>query len=182
VLPIAAPLWTLETMTQTEAARNPLLAQLRWVHDMVRRDLATVRDLAREAAGGAPAPGIQDGLRGLRTRGGLFQLRVNCLRYCQFVHEHHTNEDVALFPAVRRSAPRLGATVDRLEADHRAVADLLDEIEATARGLDDGDGDARARLVEALEALSARLLEHLEFEEEALAPVLATWTAWPFHG
>ncbi len=167
-------------MTSTQAAQNPLLAQLRWVHDMVRRDLAAVRELAGEVAGGAPAPRVTDGLHGLRTRGGLFQLRVNCLRYCRFVHEHHTNEDVALFPAVRRSAPRLGATVDRLEADHRVVAGLLDEIERTARGLD-GDG-ARARLVAALETLSAHLLEHLAFEEEALAPVLATWTAWPEHG
>ncbi|WP_327008819.1 hemerythrin domain-containing protein [Dactylosporangium sp. NBC_01737] len=169
-------------MTQTQAGQNPLLAQLQWVHDMVRRDLAAVRDLAREAARGAPAPGIQEGLLGLRTRGGLFQLRVNCLRYCAFVHEHHTNEDVALFPAVRRSAPQLGATVDRLEADHRVVAGLLDEIEATARTLDGDDTAARTRLVDALETLSAHLLEHLAFEEQALAPVLASWKAWPFHG
>jgi hemerythrin HHE cation binding domain-containing protein len=169
-------------MTQTQAAHNPLLAQLQWVHDMVRRDLAAVRALARDVTGGAPAPAIQDGLLGLRTRGGLFQLRVNCLRYCAFVHEHHTNEDVALFPAVRRSAPHLGATVDRLESDHRVVAGLLDEIEATARGLDGDDTAARARLVQALDTLSAHLLEHLAFEEQALAPVLASWKSWPFHG
>lgn len=169
-------------MTSTQAAPNPLLAQLRWVHDMLRRDLAAVRELAGEVARGAPAAGIQEGLHGLRTRGGLFQLRVNCLRYCHFVHEHHTNEDVALFPAVRRSAPRLGATVDRLEADHRVVAGLLDEIELTARVLEGGDAAARTRLVEALETLSSHLLEHLAFEEEALAPVLASWTAWPSHG
>ena len=106
---------------------------------------------------------------------------MNCLRYCAFVHEHHTNEDVALFPAVRRSAPQLGATVDRLESDHRVVAGLLDEIEAAARDLD-GAAAARGRLVEALGTLSAHLLEHLAFEEEALAPVLASWKAWPFHG
>ncbi|MDG6102156.1 hemerythrin domain-containing protein [Dactylosporangium aurantiacum] len=167
-------------MTQTQAAHNPLLAELRWVHDMVRRDLATVRRLAADAARGAPAPAIEEGLRGLRTQGGLFQLRVNCLRYCRFVHEHHTNEDVALFPAVRRAAPQLAATVDRLEADHRAVAGLLDEIEAAAGDL--AAAGARTRLVEALDTLSAHLLAHLAFEEEALAPVLATWTAWPFHG
>jgi hypothetical protein len=169
-------------MTQTQAAHNPLLAQLQWVHDMVRRDLAAVRELAREVSRGAPASGIQEGVRGLQTRGGLFQLRVNCLRYCAFVHEHHTNEDVALFPAVRRSAPQLNATVDRLEADHRVVGGLLDEIEATARVLDGDDTAARTRLVEALETLSAHLLEHLAFEEKALAPVLASWKTWPFHG
>jgi hypothetical protein len=36
--------------------------------------------------------------------------------------------------------------------------------------------------VGALEELSAQLLEHLAFEEEALAPVLANWGMWPFYG
>ena len=46
------------------------------------------------------------------------------------MHTHHTIEDVALFPAIRHSKPELGSVVDRLEADHRKVLHLLDEIEA----------------------------------------------------
>jgi len=168
-------------MTELEVTpESPLLQELRGVHDMLRRDLAAVRQLAAAAAEGAAAPDIRAGLHRLQSRGPLFQLRVNCLSYCQTLHSHHGREDVGLFPAVRRSAPELGRTVDRLEADHRLVSDLLDDIEKTAHTLDDAASPAdRARLVEALDTLSAHLLEHLDVEEEALAPVLRSWQSWP---
>src|SRR6478672_5443696 len=107
-----------------------LIRQLRWVHDMLRRDLAAVRDLATRVAGGAGTAEVRADLRGLQSRSLLFQLRANCLGYCQIVHLHHGHEDAVLFPAVRRAAPHLADTVDRLEADHRAVSALLDQIES----------------------------------------------------
>jgi hypothetical protein len=165
-------------MTQTD---NPLLAELRWVHGMLRRDLGTIRELAAAAAGGAPAADLRDGLARLQARGPLFQLRVNCLRYCALVHAHHHGEGIMLFPAVRRAAPELGPVVDRLEADHRVVSDLLDEVSATAHELaGDDDPALRARLVDALRALSDTLLEHLDLEETSLGPVLQQWRHWPF--
>lgn len=140
---------------------------------MLRRDLATVRRLAAATGAGEPAGGIRAGLRELQSRGPLFQLRVNCLSYCQFVHGHHGNEDAGMFPALRRMAPELGTTIDKLEADHRVISDLLDQVEGAARNLGDGrDAALRGRLVEALDTLSDRLLAHLAFEEEALGPVL----------
>lgn len=158
-----------------------LLDELKWVHSLLRRDLQTCQSLARSVAGGASAAEVQDELSALRAASPLFQLRINCLQYCRFVHGHHGAEDVALFPAVRRADSRLSSVVDRLEADHREVSGLLDDVEASARLLDDGDAVAeRQKLTESLEDLSTRLLEHLAFEEESLAPVLATWHRWPF--
>lgn len=164
-------------MTATPEVTNPLLRELKWVHDMLRRDLRTCRALADAASAGAPAARLRDELGRLASRGPLFQLKVNCLGYCRLVHAHHGGEDAALFPAVRRGAPQLGAVVDRLEADHRIVSDLLDEVEAAASQLD--DAGARTRLVDALTELSAQLLDHLDREEEVLAPVLLTWAHWP---
>jgi hypothetical protein len=159
---------------------DPLLEELRQVHDMLRFDLATCRRLASAAVDGTPDSVVRDGLERLQTRSLLFQLRLNCLSYCQLVHAHHGREDVGLFPAVRRSAPHLGSAVDRLEADHRAVSMLLDEVETSADDLaHDGAEAARARLSSALLLLSDHLLEHLEYEEETLAPVLRTWDGWP---
>jgi hypothetical protein len=159
--------------------RQPsLFAELRQVHDMLRRDLAAVRKVAAAAAGGRPVPEIRGDLRAMHTRSLLFQLKAGCLGYCQLVHSHHGGEDDRLFPVIRRAAPHLAATIDRLKADHRVVADLLDQVEGAARSLGD-DADARTRLVDALGALSAHLHEHLAFEEQALEPVLATWTRWP---
>lgn len=149
---------------------------------MLRRDLATVRRIADEAATGASAARLQEGVRRLQSNGPLFQLKANCLSYCQVVHHHHHLESALLFPAVRRSAPHLKETVDRLEADHRLVSELLDQVEGAARALGGDDAAVRGKLVEALRTLSEHLLAHLKFEEESLAPVLATWRRWPFHG
>jgi len=162
---------------QYGARSQGLAAQLRWVHDLLRRDLAAVRELAGRVTEGASPQEVAAGLRDLQSRGPLFQLRVNCLSYCQILHSHHWHEDLMLFPAVRRLAPQLSDTVDRLEADHRVVSTLLDTITELAEDLD--RDAARHALVDALTTLSAHLLEHLEFEEESLGPLLASWVDWP---
>jgi len=167
-------------MTQPSSLDNPLLAELQWVHNMLRRDLAVIRELADAAADGAPSRQIQAGVQDLQSRGPLFQLKVNCLNYCQLVHHHHRAEDAMLFPAVRQSAPHLSAVVDKLEADHLAVSDLLRQVEDHALQLSDVEAEVRLSLVFALRSLSDYLLEHLEFEEANLAPVLASWQSWPF--
>src|ERR1017187_4699247 len=65
---------------------DAMAAELRWVHDMIRRDLAMVRQLAANVAAGLPAEQAQDGIRSLAADGPLWQLKVNCLQYCRFVH------------------------------------------------------------------------------------------------
>jgi hypothetical protein len=163
------------------ASDNPLLAELKAVHGMLRRDLAACRKLAAAAAGGAPIAQLRSGIRQLQTRGPLFQLKANCLRHCHTVHAHHEGEDAGLFPLVRRAAPQLRSTIDKLRADHRVVSDLLDQVEGVARTLENS-GDSRARLVDALNALSTHLLAHLDFEEKALGPVLLTMRPRPGRG
>jgi iron-sulfur cluster repair protein YtfE (RIC family) len=162
---------------QDGARSTGLLTQLRWVHDMLRRDLATVRQLAARVADGASPQEVEVGLRTLQSQGPLFQLRVDCLSYCQILHSHHWHEDLMLFPAVRRLAPQLSDTVDQLEADHRVVSTLLDTITELAQDL--VREETRRALVDALTNLSAHLLQHLEFEEESLGPLLASWHEWP---
>jgi hypothetical protein len=157
-----------------------LLAELKWVHGHIRHDLAVCRELAEEVAAGAAPAAVEQRIAELKTAGPLWQLRANCLQYCRFVHLHHRLEDVRIFPAIRASDPALGPTVDRLESDHRQVGDRLDEIEAAVEALGErDDADSRRRVAAALGALSDLLLEHLAFEEEALAPVLRGWPAWP---
>jgi hypothetical protein len=173
--------WSTE-LVSSEQPRNLLLEELQWVHGMLRRDLEACRQLASSIEEGAASTDVQVRLREMQSRSPLFQLRVNCMRYCRFVHAHHGAEDAMLFPSVRRSAPHLAQVVDRLESDHRKVADLLDAIEVTATDLGGaGDSAIRARLVGALGDLSTLLLEHLAFEEASLGPVLAGWQHWPFY-
>jgi hypothetical protein len=168
------------------AARPPssrgeaMVTELRWVHDMIRQDLRTIRQLAAAAAAGVAAEEIQAGIRSLAAGGPLWQLKINCLQYCRFVHSHHHAESVMLFPALRRANPSLNPVVDKLEADHASVSGLLDAVESAARELSDGtEPAARDRLTYALQQLSTDLLAHLQYEEDHISDTLRALPAWP---
>lgn len=158
---------------------GPLLHELKWVHSHIRRDLATVNELSRRATEGEDAAAIRDGIAELKTNGPLWQLRFNCLNYCRFVHSHHNLEDAALFPALRDRDEALNPVIDRLEADHRTVSDLLDEVEEAANGPLEQEGEVRERLASALHRLAGHLLEHLDYEEKAIGPALNEMEGWP---
>jgi hemerythrin superfamily protein len=148
-----------------------MFEELLWVHSMIRRDLELVEKLAADVGEGLPGEAVREALGELKTNGPLWQLKVNCLRYCRFVHAHHGAEDRLLFPALRAADASIGPLVDRLEADHARVSDLLDAIEAAARALTEADGGAaRPRVVDGLRDLHGHLLEHLDYEELHAGP------------
>jgi hypothetical protein len=157
-----------------------LVEELLWVHGIVRRDLATVRQLADEVLAGATPERVKAEIASLESQSPLWKMRVNCLYYCRLVHHHHTLEDRLLFPALRRSDPTLGPVVDRLESDHRRVAEFCDEVGAAADALVAEHGRAgRQRVVDALNGLAEFLLAHLAYEEESITPTLRGWERWP---
>ncbi|MGN6378843.1 MAG: hemerythrin domain-containing protein [Gaiellales bacterium] len=157
-----------------------LFDELLWVHSMVRRDLAIVRDLAERVDDGLDPQQLRAELDALETTGPLWQLRAHCLHYCRFVHTHHRIEDIALFPALRRTDPGLERVIDRLQADHRRVSDLLDGVEAAARELTAEDGpESRRRVAAGLRELETHLLAHLALEEESVGPAIRRWEDMP---
>lgn len=165
------------------AATEPgahLLEELKWVHTAIRHDLGVLTRLAGEVADGKPPAEVEATIRELQRGGPLWQLGVNCLRWCRFVEGHHQGEDVRIFPAIRAQEPGLAEVVDRLEADHREVARHLGEIEVASAALQRVDDAAtRQRLVDELQAVTRTLLDHLAREEEAVSPVVLGWSRWP---
>lgn len=161
-----------EAAPETERGRA-LFEELLWVHGMLRRDLETVQRLATEVLEGKPAGELQAEISELQTNGPLWRLKVNCLHYCRFVEGHHGLEDAAVFPWLRRANPAIAPAVERLEAEHRQVAGLLDEVEASASSLGDADAEEpRRRVSDSLTALGGLLLAHLAFEEEQIGPTI----------
>jgi hypothetical protein len=173
--------WDGEASTPpAERPGDHLVRELLWVHGLIRRDLQTLRDLAERVVAGASPEEVRAEIGSLQTNSPLWKLRVNCLYYCRFVHTHHTLEDWALFPALRRSSPALGPVVDKLEADHRQVSGHLDDVEAAADDLVQEDTPTgRRRMVEALNAVALYLLAHLDYEEQAITPTLREMAGWP---
>jgi hypothetical protein len=171
-------------MTSRSSGEKPfgvmMHRQLKLIHTMLRGDLEVCRRLAVEVASGAPAAGITEQITALQTRSPIWTLQMNCLYHCRVVHAHHGLEDADMFPALRRSNPALSAVVDKLEADHRAISDLLDDVEQSARDLDDTAANpARHQLVTALGRLETDLLAHLALEEESIAATMRSWEQWP---
>jgi len=159
-------------IAETERGRA-LFEELLWVHSVIRQDLDTVEQLAVSVSDGLVGEAVEEALGELKTNGPLWRLRINCLRYCRHVHQHHGAEDALLFPVLRASDPSIGPVVDRLEADHRRVSDLLDVVEAAARALTESDADdARPRVVAGLRELHLHLLEHLDYEELNAGPAI----------
>lgn len=154
--------------------------QLKLIHQMLRNDLTVCRELAADVAAGASSDAVRERIAEMRESSPLSALQVNCLYHCRVVHMHHGIEDADMFPALRRSNPDLGVVVDRLESDHRAISTLLDQVESSARDLDDtSTNDARHQLVTALRNLATHLLEHLAYEEENIAATMRSWERWP---
>jgi hemerythrin-like domain-containing protein len=88
------------------------------------------------------------------------------------VTTHHSIEDQALFPRLRRADPRLVPVVDRLEQEHRTIHDVLDGVDPALVALVDGSGDI-ADLRRAVDLLDDTLLSHLSYEERELVEPLA---------
>ena len=174
----------MSAMLPTEGRSSPpsqgMFRELLSIHSLLRRDLQTVRRLADEARDGLSPHAILAEVRNLATNSPLWRLKFGCLHYCRFVHTHHTIEDAAVFPMVRKRDPSLNRVVDRLEEDHLTVHHITERIAAVADGVvTDASGASRAQLVEALTELEEHLLAHLALEEESLGPLLSTWDRWP---
>lgn len=120
------------------------------VHDAFRRELGLLR---QEMARQGPLLGAQ--------------LRVNCLTFCHGLHNHHTGEDLGLFPMVAARSPEAEGALVRLKEEHERIAGLIEELRAV---VDVGDTEsARAEV----ERLTAELEAHLTYEEEQLIPLLS---------
>ncbi len=166
-----------------EGTPNPngeeLVAELAWVHGIIRDNLAAIKTLTGEVIGGALPDEVRAQVEELSATNIVWTLRSGCLRYCALVHMHHGGEDSHFFPGLQRVNPELRPVIDKLESDHVAISGHLDSVESAARRFS-GDEAGRVALAEALAGLSEHLLTHLNYEEENLNPTLRRLPGWPF--
>ena len=91
-----------------------------------------------------------------------------------FLHAHHRSEDEGLYPLVRDRDPAASALLDAMDADHRAVASAIADVEAAATTESTGEVSHADLLILALTNLSRVLLPHLEREEDEMMPVVSS--------
>ena len=90
------------------------------------------------------------------------------------LHEHHTVEDEIFFPALLERVPVFDSQVDRIDAEHNHLEDVLVETRARLGRLGDPGVDWPAAVAEASE-ITAELRDlldvHLGFEDADVLPL-----------
>ncbi len=130
------------------APAGPNSKHLKDIHDHLRAELAQVRDIVEQVRGGHLHVGAaRSAINTMTMRQNNWTLGAYCASYCRVVTAHHTLEDRSVFPHLRAVDPALGPVVDRLEAEHVIVHELVDRLDRALVGLvgDEGYGECGAR-------------------------------------
>nr|WP_240188698.1 hemerythrin domain-containing protein [Nakamurella flavida] len=143
------------------------------VHDHLRAELLQVQALvAQVVVGTLDAGAARSAVNAMTLRQNNWTLGTYCQSYCRVVTLHHTLEDQAMLPHLRRADPRLRPVVDRLQQEHLVIHEVLEGVDQALVALVTGP-DGIAALQGAVDLLSDTLLSHLSYEERELVEPLA---------
>lgn len=148
----------MRTTTEPDAPADTRMMSI--VHQALRRDLQRA-----EVA-------LNDSTRPPRRQQDAIARHLQWMM--SFLHAHHSAEDEGLYPLVRERDPAAAELLDAMDADHRAVASAIAQVEAAATLGSVGDESQADRLLVALASLSGVLLPHLEREEGEMMPVVSS--------
>ena len=149
------------------------------VHDMLRTELAALRDvLAQVRDGAVTAGGARSTLNDMALRRNDWTVGAFCARYCGAVTQHHGLEDDAIFPHLARAETTLAPVIDRLRDEHLAIHDAIQAVDGA---LVDHINHPRdyAGIQAAIDFLTDALLSHLSYEEHEIVEPLARLGFYP---
>jgi Hemerythrin HHE cation binding domain len=129
------------------------------IHRVFRREFGLAPRLVRDAAGDRP--------RARRVAAHLAEM-------LDFLHTHHTGEDLLLWPVLRPRVTLDAGLIDRMEAQHGQIAAAITAIRSDLAGWS-GSSDPAAgdRIAAAVESMAGGLEIHLTEEEEQVLPLVA---------
>jgi hypothetical protein len=159
--------------------RGRLVAQhLIDVHDMLRRELAELRELVHQVRQGSMTAGAaRSELNKMALRQNDWTLGAFCSRYCRVVATHHSLEDDSIFPHLARD-PGLKPVIDRLTDEHHVIHDAIEAVDRALVAHLTHPDDFEP-LQNALDLLTDALLSHLSYEERELVEPLARLGFYP---
>ncbi len=164
----------------TYTTRGRLVGQhLIDVHDMLRTELAALRDVLAQVREGALTAGdARSALNDMALRRNDWTVGAFCARYCGVVAQHHGLEDDAIFPHLARTDTTLAPVIGRLRDEHLAIHDA---IQAVDRALVEHINQPQdyAGIQAAIDFLTDALLSHLSYEEHEIVEPLARLGFYP---
>lgn len=148
-------------------------AHLVEVHDHLRRELETVRDLVAQVKQGTiDAARARSVINELTLRQNNWAMGAYCASYCRVVTQHHTIEDRSMFPHLRSVDPELSPVLDRLAEEHQVIHGVLEELDRRLVEHLKAPGEF-TELQRAVDRLTDTLRSHLSYEEHELVEPLA---------
>ena len=130
------------------------------IHRVIRREFGRLPGLLRSAA---------------NDRARAKVIGAHAREMLDFLHTHHTGEDELLFPLLRERTTLDPELMDRMDAQHTKVDNVViavgAELPAWTAGADAGAGERMAALIE---AMLPTLTDHLAEEEQKLLPIVST--------
>jgi iron-sulfur cluster repair protein YtfE (RIC family) len=158
--------------TRTGRATSRHLIQ---IHDMLRSELASLRDLIAQVRDGLLTAGeARSQLNEMTMRRSNWAMGSYCQSYCRVVTHHHFAEDAMVFPHLRSRESGLGPVLDRLREEHGIIHEVLESVDRALVAFITQPEDL-AELQEAVDLLTDTLLSHLAYEESQLLEPLARY-------
>jgi alkanesulfonate monooxygenase SsuD/methylene tetrahydromethanopterin reductase-like flavin-dependent oxidoreductase (luciferase family) len=149
------------------------------VHDSLRSELDGLRDILRQVEEGTLDAGLaRSAINEMTMRQNDWTLGAYCATYCRTVTQHHSLEDAQIFPHLRRADRGLAPVIDRLEAEHVVIHDVLEGVDAALVEFIRMPGDFTG-LQRAMDLLTDALLSHLAYEEQQIVEPLARFGFYP---
>lgn len=143
------------------------------IHDELRDELGRVRDLMEQVIAGTMSAGAaRSNIHTMTMRQNNWTLGTYCESYCRIVTTHHTLEDRGLFPHLRRADSALAPVVDRLQAEHLVIHEVIEGVDRALVAFVAGP-EGVTGLREAVDILTDALLSHLSYEERELVTPLS---------
>lgn len=155
-------------------AQKRLGQHLVMIHDHFRSNMLHLRDLIARAAEGSVSPTeLQAETENMEMLQNYRQFGALCGQHCQIIHQHHSIEDRAIFPALGSKSAAFKRVVDRLQAEHVIVHDVLVRLIGAINNLITDPAPGKFAEVRALyDALEKVLLSHFGYEETAIGDAL----------
>lgn len=149
------------------------------VHDHLRAELEQIRDLLEQVRRGTmPIGRARSVLNEMTVRQNNWTLGAYCASYCSMLTQHHHLEDAAVFPHLRRADATLTPVIDRLEAEHVIIHEVVEGVDRALVNLVGSPGDF-TELQEAVDLLTDALLSHLAYEEQQIMEPLSRHGFYP---
>jgi len=150
------------------------------VHDYLRSELESLRDVVAQVLAGDMDPGqARSALNAMTLRQNEWTLNAYCARYCGTVTQHHSIEDASILPHLRRSEPALSPVIDRLSKEHVDIHHLITEVDRAMVTYVTEPAVGGRLLNDAIDLLTDSLLSHLSYEERELLPAITRYGLAP---